>query len=79
MIRLEDMAGDSGLSLEERMAHVQYNSDELLAIMKQKKKEVPYFIGLLPLENVKEQELRDILVQSQQNWIAHLLEKRMYI
>ncbi|MCY8236590.1 HAD-IIIC family phosphatase [Bacillus inaquosorum] len=72
LIRLEDMAGDSGLSLEERMAHVQYNSDELLAIMKQKKKEVPYFIGLLPLENVKEQELRDILVQSQQNWIAQL-------
>ncbi|MDY7046944.1 hypothetical protein RVS70_22770, partial [Virgibacillus sp. M23] len=51
------------------------NSDELLAIMKQKKKEVPYFIGLLPLENVKEQELRYILVQCQQNWIAQLAKE----
>ncbi|ASS70206.1 type I polyketide synthase [Bacillus atrophaeus] len=76
LIRLEDMAGDAGLSLEERISHLQYNSDELLAIIKQKKKEVPYFIGLLPLENMGEGRLWDIIMQAQQNWVSQLADEK---
>ncbi|MBY8914125.1 HAD-IIIC family phosphatase [Bacillus sp. YC2] len=80
LIRLEDLTGDAGLSDEEKIENLRFNSDELLAIMKHKEKNAPYFLVILPLEYGQSKKLTEALADVQQHWLNQLsCEKEIHL
>lgn len=72
MIRLEDLMGDASLSEKEKMQHLQQNLFDLLNIIKNIEKHVPYLIGILPLREIFNGQFQKQLERIQKDWIEGL-------